>query len=182
MRFPTAPPMEHGSFSKIGLSLSAADIRIMSLQLLHGWMVARFPNETLTFTPNIFVLEVYNSYTDGGRPVFNMSLSPHCRAHVPYEFGIATRMEGGSFSKSDSRHSAAHTRRNSLQQLHGIARLKSQERNSREISRDTTLQSQGFSGFLSSRNGVLGRILPGRNSHICQGATVPGMEFWTDHP
>ena len=60
-----------------------------------------------------------NSYTDGGRVVFKMGLSPWRRAHSSYKSATVTRMEGGPFSKLVSRFSAAHIRLKSFQQLQG---------------------------------------------------------------
>ena len=68
--------MEGGWFSKWGSRLGAADIRLKIFQKLHGFTAARFQNKALALAPRTFVLKLCNNYTDGGRLVFKMGLSP----------------------------------------------------------------------------------------------------------
>ena len=49
---------------------------VVFLQQLHEWRAGRFENVDLASAPRTCVLEVRNSYTDGGRLVLNMLLSP----------------------------------------------------------------------------------------------------------
>ena len=71
--------MEGGSFSKLGCRLGAAHIRLKSLQQLQGWRAVPFQNWALALAPRTFVLEVPNSYRDGGRFLFQnaaLALAP----------------------------------------------------------------------------------------------------------
>ena len=68
--------MEGGTFSKWGSRLGAADVRLKSLQPLHGWRAGGFQYGALALAPRTLVLKVCNSYTDGGRFLFKMGLSP----------------------------------------------------------------------------------------------------------
>ena len=111
--------MEGRWFSKSGSRFGAADIRLKSLQQFHGWRAGHFQNRALALPLRTFVLKVCNSYTDGGRVVFKMGLSPWRRGHSSSKFAIAKGMEGGSFSKLGSRWGASQIRLKSLQQLHG---------------------------------------------------------------
>ena len=77
----TVTRMEGGSFSKWGSRLGAADIRLKSLQQLHGWRAVPFQNGVPALAPRTFVFKVCNSYTGGGRAVFKMGLSPWHRGH-----------------------------------------------------------------------------------------------------
>ena len=71
--------MEGGPFSKWGFRL-AADIRLKSLQQLHGWTAVALQNGVPALAPRTFVFKVCNGYTDGGRVVFKMGFS-QCQAH-----------------------------------------------------------------------------------------------------
>ena len=73
-------------------------LKLKILQQLHGSRAGRFQNEALALAPRTSVLNVCNSYSDGGRLVFKMGLSPWRRAHSFEQFAIVTRMEWGSFS------------------------------------------------------------------------------------
>ena len=81
LNFATCTRREGRWFSKWSSRLGAADILIKSLQQLHGWRADQFQNGALALAPRTFVLEVCNSYTDGGRAVFKMGLSPWRRGH-----------------------------------------------------------------------------------------------------
>ena len=116
--------MEGGSFSKWGSRLSAAHIRLKTLQQLHGSRAVPFQNGALALVPRTFVLRFCNNYTDGGRPLFKMGFPPWRRAHRlqnlqqlhgwragRFQNGAlavaprasVTRIEGGWFSKWGSR-------------------------------------------------------------------------------
>ena len=110
--------MEGGSFSKRGSRLCAAR-GLQSLQQLHGWRAVPFQNGALALAPRTSVLNICNSYTDRGRYLFKMGLSPWRRAHLSEKCATFTRIEGGSFSKWGSRLGAADIRLKTLQQLHG---------------------------------------------------------------
>ena len=66
--------------SKLGCRLGAAHIRLKLLQQLQGWRAGGFQNWALSLAPRTFVLNVSNSYRDGGRVVFKIGLSPWRRA------------------------------------------------------------------------------------------------------
>ena len=103
--------MEGGSFSKFGSRFSAAHIRRKSVQQLQGWRAVPFQNAALAFAPRTFVLNVSNSYRDGGRFLFKSWLSFFApRAFVSKVSKTVKGMEGGSFSKRGSRLSPAHIR------------------------------------------------------------------------
>ena len=64
-------------------------------------------------------LEIGNNYTDRGRLVFRMGLSPQRRAHSFEQFETVEQIEAGSFSTCGSRLGAAHIRFKHLQQFPG---------------------------------------------------------------
>eukprot|EP00959_Pyramimonas_sp_CCMP1952_P306132 6406692-Pyramimonas_sp.AAC.1 len=59
--------MEGGSFSKWGSRPGAADIRLKSLQQLHGWRARGFQDGALASGPRTLDFKLSNSYTDGGQ-------------------------------------------------------------------------------------------------------------------
>eukprot|EP00959_Pyramimonas_sp_CCMP1952_P431289 9032848-Pyramimonas_sp.AAC.1 len=65
-------------------------------------------------------LSIGNSFTDGGRVVFNIWLSPQRGVHSFETFPRASRIENGPFSICGSRLSAAHIRFKHLQELHAL--------------------------------------------------------------
>ena len=97
-KFATVTGMEGRSFSKWGSRLGAADIRLKRLHRLHGWRAGGVQVGALALAPRTFDLKACNSYTDGGRVVFKMGLSPWRRGHSSSKFATVTRMEGGWFS------------------------------------------------------------------------------------
>ena len=73
--------MEGGCcFSKWGFRFGAAHVRLQSLRQLHGSRAIPFQNWALAEAPRTFVLKVCNIYTDRGRFLFKMGLSPRRRA------------------------------------------------------------------------------------------------------
>ena len=110
--------MEGGPFSKWGSRLGAAHIRLKPLQHLHG--CSFFADGVLSLAPRTFVVKACNGYTDGGRFLFKMGLSPWRRGHSSEQFATVTRMEGGSLSKWGSRLGAADIRLKSLQHSQGL--------------------------------------------------------------
>eukprot|EP00959_Pyramimonas_sp_CCMP1952_P115649 2417687-Pyramimonas_sp.AAC.1 len=62
--------MDGGTFAKCGPRRSAAHIRLKSLRELHRWNLA------LALSPRTFVSKAGKGFTEGGRAVLNVWLSP----------------------------------------------------------------------------------------------------------
>ena len=112
--------MDGGRFLfKMRLSPSRRAHSSKSCQQLQGWRAVPFQNWAVALAPRTLVLQISNSYKDGGRVVFKIRLSPQRRAHSSSKFPTVTGMEGGPFSKLGSRFRAAHIRLKRFQQLQG---------------------------------------------------------------
>ena len=79
--FAAVSGMEGGPFQNWALALAQRTFLSKNLQQLQGWRAVPFQNLALVKAPRTFVLEVCNSYRDGGRVVFKIGLSLRRRAH-----------------------------------------------------------------------------------------------------
>eukprot|EP00959_Pyramimonas_sp_CCMP1952_P087560 1832131-Pyramimonas_sp.AAC.1 len=74
--------MEGVPFSKCGSRLRAAHTRLTHLQELHGLRANGFQSVALAFAPRTFVQYMCECFTDCGRFLFKMWLSPQRRVHA----------------------------------------------------------------------------------------------------
>eukprot|EP00959_Pyramimonas_sp_CCMP1952_P454467 9469948-Pyramimonas_sp.AAC.1 len=102
--------MEGGSCSTCGSRRSAAHIRLKQRQQFQGLVRLKPRRCVLTLLIIVrargFAALVSNNFTDSGRVVFKMWLSPSRRAHSFYICATVSRSEGDSVSKCGSRFSA----------------------------------------------------------------------------
>eukprot|EP00959_Pyramimonas_sp_CCMP1952_P456020 9472484-Pyramimonas_sp.AAC.1 len=65
-----------GVLPEISLPLMNLKLKLKNWQQFHRWRAGRFQNVVLALAPRTFVLQQKKSFTDRGRVVFIMWLSP----------------------------------------------------------------------------------------------------------
>eukprot|EP00959_Pyramimonas_sp_CCMP1952_P231294 4834645-Pyramimonas_sp.AAC.1 len=83
---------------KMWFSLRAAHTRLKHCWSFTDKRAGRFQNVVLAVAPRTFAPEGCKSFTDGGRVVFTMGLSPWRSAQSHENPARAPRMEGGPLS------------------------------------------------------------------------------------